>query len=99
VGNPSGAAKLTFLRRKEMKGPSGKIYCDVIGCGEEATHLDRPNPFEPSEICDFCERCLAAGMESVEKGHPEEMPKDIYYHYYGRNWVGPSGYQVHRKRP
>ena len=81
-----------------MKGPSGTIYCDVIGCGEEARHLNAPNPFDRSERCDFCDRCHMAGAESVVKGH-SEIPKDVYYHYYGRNWVGPTGYQIHRKRP
>lgn len=92
----SGGISANMRKEAKLKGPSGTIFCDVIGCGEEATHLNKPNPFDRTEKCDFCDRCLAAGVESVIKGH-SEMSEDAYYHYYGRNWVGPSGYKVHRK--
>lgn len=79
-----------------MKSPSGVIYCDVIGCGEEADHINEANPFDSIEKCDLCERCWTAGIESVERGC-SEMPSDIYHNYYGLNSVGPNGYGYHRK--
>lgn len=79
-----------------MKSSSGVIYCDVMGCGEEADHIDEANPFDLSEKCDLCGRCWTAGVESVERGY-SEMPTDIYRNYYGLNAVGPSGYGLHKE--
>jgi len=80
-----------------MRTASGTAYCDVIGCGRNADFLNVPNPFDSAAHCDFCIRCHKAGRESVEKGY-SEIPEEIYYHYYGQNWIGPHGYRKAYRR-
>jgi len=57
------------------------IYCDVIGCGRLAFHINVSNPFTPQEKHNFCDRCLRAGQQAVSEGH-KELTGSIYAYYY-----------------
>jgi len=57
------------------------MHCSVIGCGRKADFVNIPNPFDPTETVNLCERCLKAGKEAVNEGL-EELDSWIYEKYY-----------------